>query len=175
MAKVSFTKLGLKKNEDVETIEWNEQKIEVKQYLPIEDKLKLITAIVQNSIDDNGYYNPAKIYVYTIVEMINFYTNINFTEKQKTDIAKTYDLIVSSGFSAKVFEAINPYEYNQLKSWVGELITSIYEYKNSIYGIMESLGQDFKDLNLEATEIEEKIGNKENLKLLKEVMDKMGS
>ena len=40
---------------------------------------------------------------------------------------------------------------------------------------MESLGQDFKDLNLEATEIEEKIGNKENLKLLKEVMDKMGS
>ena len=175
MAKVSFTKLGLKKNEDVEIVEWNEQKIEVKQYLPIEDKLKLITAIVQNSIDDNGYYNPAKIYVYTIIEMINFYTNINFTEKQKTDVAKTYDLIVSSGFSAKVFEAINPYEYNQLKSWVGELITSICEYKNSIYGIMESLGQDFKDLNLEATEIEEKIGNKENLKLLKEVMDKMGS
>ena len=158
MAKVSFTKLGLKKNEDVEIVEWNEQKIEVKQYLPIEDKLKLITAIIQNSIDDNGYYNPAKIYVYTIVEMINFYTNINFTEKQKTDIAKTYDLIVSSGFSAKVFVAINP-----------------YEYKNSIYGIMEALGQDFKDLNLEATEIEEKIGNKENLKLLKEVMDKMGN
>ena len=112
MAKVSFTKLGLKKNEDIEIVEWNEQKIEVKQYLPIEDKLKLITAIIQNSIDDNGYYNPAKIYVYTIIEMINFDTNINFTEKQKTDVAKTYDLIVSSGFSAKVFEAINPYEYN---------------------------------------------------------------
>ena len=28
MAKVSFTKLGLKKNEDVEIVEWNEQKIE---------------------------------------------------------------------------------------------------------------------------------------------------
>ncbi|WP_291631401.1 hypothetical protein [Clostridium sp.] len=81
MAKVSFTKLGLKKNEDVEIVEWNEQKIEVKQYLPIEDKLNLITAIIQNSIDDNGYYNPAKIYVNTIIEMINFYTNIGFTEK----------------------------------------------------------------------------------------------
>ena len=159
MAKVSFTKLGLKKNEDVEIVEWNEQKIEVKQYLPIEDKLNLITAIIQNSIDDNGYYNPAKIYVNTIIEMINFYTNISFTEKQKTDIAKTYDLMVSSGFSAKIFVAINPYEYN----------------KFSIYGIMEALGQDFQDLNLDATEIEEKIGNKENLKLLKEVMDKMGS
>ena len=70
MAKVSFTKLGLKKNEDVEIVEWNEQKIEVKQYLPIEDKLKLITAIIQNSIDDNGYYNPAKIYVNTIQKLM---------------------------------------------------------------------------------------------------------
>ena len=51
MAKVSFTKLGLKKNEDIEIVEWNEQKIEVKQYLPIEDKLNLITAIIQNSIN----------------------------------------------------------------------------------------------------------------------------
>ena len=40
---------------------------------------------------------------------------------------------------------------------------------------MEALGQDFQDLKLKAAEIEEKIGNKENLKLLKEVMDKMGS
>ena len=174
MAKVSFTKLGLKKNEDVEIVEWNEQKIEVKQYLPIEDKLKLITAIVQNSIDDNGYYNPAKIYVYTIIEMINFYTNINFTEKQKTDIAKTYDLIVSSGFSAKVFEAINPYEYNQLKSWVGELITSIYEYKNSAYGIMDSLANDYKQLGESADDIQKKLSDPDNLTLVREVLSKLG-
>ena len=38
MAKVSFTKLGLKTNQEVKTIEWNEQIIEIKQYLPIEKK-----------------------------------------------------------------------------------------------------------------------------------------
>ena len=56
MAKVSFTKLGLKKNEDVEIVEWNEQKIEVKQYLPIEDKLDLVTKIINDSIDTNNFY-----------------------------------------------------------------------------------------------------------------------
>ena len=30
---------------------WNEQKIEVKQYLPIEDKLDLVTKIINDSID----------------------------------------------------------------------------------------------------------------------------
>ena len=35
MAKVSFTKLGLSKNQEVKIVEYNEQNIEVKQYLPI--------------------------------------------------------------------------------------------------------------------------------------------
>ena len=42
MAKVSFTKLGLKKNEEVGILHINEQDIEVKQYLPINEKLELI-------------------------------------------------------------------------------------------------------------------------------------
>ena len=39
MAKVSLTKLGLKVNQDAKSIEFNEQIIEVKQYLPINEKL----------------------------------------------------------------------------------------------------------------------------------------
>ena len=42
MAKVAFSKLGLKINNDVKTVVFNEQTIEVKQYLPIEEKLNLI-------------------------------------------------------------------------------------------------------------------------------------
>ena len=67
MAKVAFSKLGLKKTEEVEVIEWNEQKIEVKQYLPIEDKLDMIANIINQSADYNGYYNPARIYIFTIL------------------------------------------------------------------------------------------------------------
>lgn len=174
MAKVGLTKLGLTKNTEVEIVEWNEQKIEVKQYLPIEEKLRLISNVVNLSVDDNGYYNPAKIYIYTILEILDIYTNINFTEKQKEDVAKTYDLVVSSGLSAKIFGALNPYEYQQLQSWIQELIDSIYQYKNSLVGMMEIIKEDYGDIELDAENIQKTLGDQENLAFLKDVMDKLG-
>ena len=174
MAKIGLTKLGLTKNTEIEKVEWNKEEIEVKQYLPIDDKLAMITEILNNSIDDNGYYNPAKIYVYTIINMLDFYTNINFTEKQKEDISKTYDLVAGSGLSAKIFTAINPYEYQQIQAWVKELIDSIYSYKNSMVGMMEIIKEDYNDIELDAEKIQQTLGDKENLTLLKDVMDKLG-
>ena len=41
MAKVSLTKLGLKVNQDIQIIDFNEQDIEIKQYLPVNEKLML--------------------------------------------------------------------------------------------------------------------------------------
>lgn len=174
MAKIGLTKLGLTKNTEIEKVEWNGEEIEVKQYLPIDDKLAMIAAILNSSIDDNGYYNPAKIYVYTIVNMLDYYTNINFTDKQKEDISKTYDLVVGSGLSVKVFAAINPYEYQQIQGWIRELIDSIYTYKNSIVGMMELIKDDYSNIELDAEKIQETLGDKENLTLLRDVMEKLG-
>ena len=174
MAKVAFSKLGLKKTEEVEVIEWNEQKIEVKQYLPIEDKLDMITNIINQSADYNGYYNPARIYIFTILEMIDYYTNISLTEKQKADVFKTFDLFVNSGLSAAIFDKINPYEYNQIKSWVHELINSIYVYKNSVVGIMDTIKDEFNLMDLDTEKLVERLGNKENIEFINELLNKMG-
>ena len=174
MAKVAFSKLGLKKTEEVEVIEWNEQKIEVKQYLPIEDKLDMIANIINQSADYNGYYNPARIYIFTILEMIDYYTNISLTEKQKADVFKTFDLFVNSGLSAAIFDKINPYEYNQIKSWVHELINSIYVYKNSVVGIMDTIKEDFNLMDLDTEKLVERLGNKENIEFISELLNKMG-
>ena len=38
MAKVSFTKLGLVKNQEINIVKGNDQEIEIKQYLPNNDK-----------------------------------------------------------------------------------------------------------------------------------------
>ena len=174
MAKVAFSKLGLKKTEEIEIIEWNEQKIEVKQYLPIEDKLDMIANIINQSADYNGYYNPARIYIFTILEMIDYYTNISLTEKQKADVFKTFDLFVNSGLSAAIFDKINPYEYNQIKSWVHELINSIYVYKNSVVGIMDTIKEDFNLMDLDTEKLVERLGNKENIEFINELLNKMG-
>jgi hypothetical protein len=48
MAKIAYTKLGLTKNTDVVVIHHNEQEIEVKQYLPYQEKVDLIAAVLNN-------------------------------------------------------------------------------------------------------------------------------
>ena len=60
MAKIAYSKLGLNKmvNKDPSIIEFNDQQIEVVQYLSIEKKLDLISDIINSSLDDNTYYNP---------------------------------------------------------------------------------------------------------------------
>ena len=174
MAKVAFSKLNLNKNTEVSTFEWGDQNIEVKHYLPIGDKLNLISEIINDSIDKNGYYNPARVYLNTILKMIMAYTNVSFTDKQKEDPKKLYDLVVSSGFSARVFEEINPGEYAQIKSWVAETIHSIYEYKNSAAGILDIISTDYKGLEVDAQAIKNELGDKEDLQFLKDVLTKMG-
>ena len=65
MAKLAFTKLGLKTNNQIKTILFNEQEIEVKQYLPINEKLEMISNVINLSADDNNFANPVKVSVFT--------------------------------------------------------------------------------------------------------------
>ncbi|MBR6516149.1 MAG: hypothetical protein IKT40_04765 [Bacilli bacterium] len=81
MAKVSFTKLGLTKSQDFVELHLNEQVIEVKSYLPVNEKLELISNVINLSADDNNFANPVKVMVYSTLEIIEAYTNISFTDK----------------------------------------------------------------------------------------------
>lgn len=174
MAKVSLTKLGLKINQEIKTITFNEQEIEVKQYLPINDKLTIISNIINNSADEYNFANPVKIKVFIALEIIYNYTNINFTDKQKEDGAKLYDLLHSSGLISAVYEALPYSEREEIANGVYNSITSIYNYKNSVMGILDTISADYNNLNLDATEIQKKIGDPENMALLKDVLTKLG-
>jgi hypothetical protein len=173
MAKIALTKLGLKPSTEIKTIEWNEQNIEVKQYLPIDAKLDLISDIANKSLDDNPYYNPARIKIFTRLEIILAYANINTTDKQREDIFKLYDMFAGE-LGDKIIEAIPVSEYNFIKSTTWDIIEGIYKYKNSAMGIMESIASDYSSLDFDATEIQKKIGDPENMELLKSVLSKLG-
>ena len=111
MAKVSYTNLKLKINNEVKEIEFNGQKIEVLQYLPISDKLDLIVATLQSS-RENAIFNPIKLDLYFHLNLMYLYTNINFTDKQREDEYKLYDALSSSGLLDQVIEASPEEEYN---------------------------------------------------------------
>ena len=174
MAKVSFTKLGLKKNEEVGILHINEQDIEVKQYLPINEKLELISSVINSAADENNFSNPVKENVFLTLEILYHYTNINFTDKQKEDPVKLYDLVVSSGLVNKVTDLIPEEELNEVINGVAQSIKAIYTYKNSVLGILESITQDYSALNVDATEIQQKLADPDNMALLKQVLTKLG-
>lgn len=140
MAKVSFNKLGLKMNQEIKNIEFNGQEIEIKQYLPIQDKLGLISRVIMIAHEeDNNYANPVKTKVFTDLEIIFTYTNINFTEKQREDLAKLYDLLYSSGALQKFLNTIPDLEKEIIYNGVNETSNAIYTYQNSIFGILEGI------------------------------------
>ena len=174
MAKVSFTKLGLKKNEEVGILHINEQDIEVKQYLPINEKLELISSVINYAADENNFSNPVKENVFLTLEILYHYTNINFTDKQKEDPVKLYDLVVSSGLVNKVTDLIPEEDLDEVINGVAQSVKAIYTYRNSALGILESISQDYSNLNLDATEIQQKLADPDNMALLKQILTKLG-
>ena len=174
MAKLGFTKLGLKPNNEIKIVEFNEQIIEVKQYLPIELKLELITNVLEFAHDENNYSNPIKVQVYTLLEIIEKYTNINFTEKQKENPTKLYDLIVGSELEKIIISAIPEQEYFRVINGIETTTNAIYTYRNSLLGILDTVVKDYNNLDLDAVALQEKMANPEELALLKGIMSKLG-
>ena len=174
MAKLSFTKLGLAQNKAVQSINYNGQVIEVKQYLPVNDKLELISSVINLSADDNNFANPVKVSVFAVLEIISTYTNISFTEKQKEDPCKLYDLFVGNGLSSKILAAIPAEELAELLTGIDDSVNAIYNYRNSAMGILDIVQQDYSGMNLDAMNIHNAIADPENLSLVKDIMTKLG-
>lgn len=175
MAKLAFSKLGLKVNNETINIHFNDQVIEVKKYISINDKLDLISDVLNKSFDaQNNFANPVKVKVYIALNIIQYYTNINFTEKQRQDPVKLYDCLESSGLLNQIIQTIPSNEYAALVEDTETTIKAFYAHKDSIYGILETVKEDYGNLDLNATALQEKIGNPENLELLKDILDKLG-
>lgn len=173
MSKITFTKLGLKKKDEVKEIIFGENKIEVKQYLPIEEKIAFVESVLNNSADDNDFANPMKIDIYYGIELISRYTNITFTDKQKEDLPKLYDLFVENGLYSQICEAIPQEESMTLADYVYDTIDEFYKQQNSAMGIMKKVTADYSGLDFDAKEIRDKL-QAGDLNLLKEVLEKMG-
>ena len=175
MAKIAFTKLGLKKKDEVKTVNINNNVIEVKQYLPINDKLALISRVINLSHDSsNNFANPVQVEVIGTIEIIAAYTNLSFTEKQKEDYAKLYDLLEENGITKDLISAIPEDEYAFLIDGINESIEAVYKYQNSVLGILDSVAQDYSNLEFDASKIQQELADPQNLELLKGIMSRLG-
>lgn len=174
MAKIGFIKLSLKRKNEVKTITINNNQIEIKQYLPVNDKLDLIARVINGAHDQNNFPNPIKIEVIGTLEMIMAYTNISFTEKQKEDIPKLYDLLEENGVIKDIISQIPEDEYNFIIDGINKTVDAVYTYNNSVLGILEAVSKDYSNLDFDATQIQKKMADPENLKLVRDVLTKLG-
>lgn len=179
MAKVPFSKLQACINgSDCQNFYCNrageEVRYEVKHYLPIKEKLELVSKIINQSVDDNGFYNPMKVKLYTVLEVVYAYTNLSFTDKMKEDPFKLYDILVSTGIFADIVAVIRENDWKEIQENVWTIIDNIYKYRNSAMGILENISKDYSNLDLDASEIQQKLADPENMQLLRDVLTKLG-
>ena len=174
MAKISLNKLKLTPKENVHILIWNEQEIEVKQYISINDKLNMVADILNAAADDNKFYNPGKLDMFFALKVIDYYTNISITDKQKENQVKLYDTIISSGFYTELFHAIPKDEVGYVYKLMQETAEQIYKYNNSAYGILDSLNTDYKDLDFDIQTLMNNIKDEKGVEYLNQVMTKLG-
>ena len=173
MAKVAFSKLNISKDYPIHTLNFNNEVIEIKKYLPVSNKLELITEVLLGASENARFYNDVKVDVFFTIEVVKQYTNISFSKKQLEKVDELYDMLISSGLYHQIVDTIGECEINDLYEKLKSVIKSIYAYENSIYGLLQGIMQDYENLNLDAETIREKIANPENLEFLKGVMDKL--
>ena len=179
MAKIPFSKLEIKLNTDINKVSFLNSKgdnieFEVKYYLPVYEKMEMITRIINQSIDENGFYNPIRIQIFTVLEIVYTYTNLNFTSKQKEDSFKLYDLLVSSGIFKKVIENMYEDDWIEIQETIITTIDNIYKYKNSAMGILESIAVDYGNLDFDARNIQQSLADPNNLALLRDILSRLG-
>ena len=141
MGKVSYANMKLKVKNNVKTFKFQDNDIEVIQYLSSEDKYSLINITLQKSLED-GFYNPLKLDVYFHLHLVYMYTDISFTEKQKEDEFKIFDTLKNNNFIDLMLENIPEDEYNYLLKIIAETIEKNEKYKNTVAGIMSKLIDD---------------------------------
>lgn len=148
MAKISYASLKMKTEAENTTITFKNNDIEVLQYLGVEEKNTLINMAIQNAYEDH-MINPILLDMFFHVYIIYLYTNISFTEKQKENPFKIYDVCKSNGLLNQILLAIPEEEYNELKIYLEEAVQTNEKYDYSLIG---SIYRFLNELPLQAQE-----------------------
>ena len=137
--------------------------------------MDIAQSVIQQVIDfNNEFLNEFAFHMYMDLAIVFNYTNLSFTDKQKEDLYKLYDLLVGSGFIKELKKQVDCNQTDDLEVYTYETLNEYYKYHNSIYGIMDAMNQNYSNLNLDINELQDKISNPESLSLVKDILTKMG-
>ena len=164
---MNYKDLNLHTNNDMYYIEVQGKKINIKKYLPINDKKDLVEITLQKAEQADGTYNEILIDMYFNLHLVYLYTDIVFTDEDREDEMKLYDELESSGLLERILDKIPDEEYNTLMDYLKAMRKENSSYKHSAAAMVQKLIVDLPK-NAEAAA---KIVQNFNPEKYKEVVD----
>lgn len=166
--KTAFSTLKLKIPKIYSEFNYQDKIIQVIQYLSIAEKIDILEIAYERSIIDN-VFDPLFFNVHFILNMVYSYTNITFTDEQKKDVIKLYDLLASNGLLDEIFAHISDSEREYFRTNIKDFVNLRLEQDHSAAGMVNKGISAFNSLS---TILQEKMPNltEENVQKLLDVV-----
>ena len=142
--------------------------------MPIQDKLAMIERILNFTIDNTGFLNPVRLEIFTVLEIISTYTNINITDKMMENAPKTYDSLMINGVIDAIIEAIPEDEYNAVFDAIEDCAEHTVSYLNSFAGMMKTVTENYDATKMNVEEIMNTLDDPDKVGLVKDILEKIG-
>ena len=143
MAKIAYTRIksACKIDTSVNTFDFEGSTVEVLKYLPVEDKVDLVQVALQEAEED-GVYNDIKLDVFFNLNIIYLYSNISFTDNQKSEPYKLYDQLQCAGIIDQVIANMDQDEYKHLVDYLEQTKADILTYRNTAGAVLQRVITD---------------------------------
>jgi hypothetical protein len=115
---------------DTVEIEINGQKVNVKQYLPVEKKAGIVNLAVSGTVVD-AIVNEIMMDAFLHVFIIEHYTDIDFSDGEFYDVLENFDKMSSNGIINKIIDAIPLEEYEYILSMADSAKNNLNEFNRS--------------------------------------------
>ena len=157
---MNYKDLNLSIKEETNTVIVNDNlKLEIKKYLPIEDKIDLIQITLQKSLENN-IYNEIKLDMYFNLHLVYMYSDLEFSEDDRADEFKLYDELESNEIIPHVIAGMEESEYEYLFKMMSSFVQEQKDYRNSAAAVLQSVIQDLPSNAAAAVEIMDKFDPK---------------
>lgn len=175
MKEIAFNTMGIQPNIGIKEIDFKDMVLEVRTYLPINDKTQFIQFVVNGALDEmTGTFSPLRTEVYFAIAICRWYAGITFTEEDLVNVAVVYDALETNGVIDAIMSEIPEEEMGFISSLVEETTKDIARYNSSAAGIIQSMSSDASGLDTQITQILDKIKNSEGLEQLAVIKDVVG-
>ena len=160
---MNFSELNLSIRDEIKTVKIGDNVIEVKQYLPLEKKIDIISLAIQQSLGGT-VQNTMAFESYLDLFIIMNYTNIDFSDCE--DYGVLYDILESNDIINFILSAIPQIEYNSIKEHAFDMSAKYERYSNSLGKVISNLIDFSKAIS---ENIEEVTQDEEKMQTIKDI------